>query len=127
MTQAARRSSAGYRPATLPLDSLVGSLAARPIASLGPPSESRGWRCHPLTASAPLGAVAKRKPTSFDGIFSPPGMCLGDGRKKMPTSSKIGARPAGGSDAAVVDQATRPHKMPKRLPPPPRDHAEPAA
>jgi hypothetical protein len=54
-------------------------------------------------------------------------MCLGDGRKKMPTSSKIGARPAGGSDAGVVDQATRPHKMPKRLPPPPRDHAEPAA
>jgi hypothetical protein len=30
------RSSAGYRPATLPLDSLVGSLAARPIASFGP-------------------------------------------------------------------------------------------
>jgi hypothetical protein len=29
--------SAGYRPATLPLDSLVGSLAARPIASLGSP------------------------------------------------------------------------------------------
>jgi hypothetical protein len=27
----------------------------------------------------------------------------------------------------MVDQATRPHKMPKRLPPPPRDHAEPAA
>src|SRR6266850_4308832 len=27
----------GYRHATLPLDSLVGSLAARPIASLGPP------------------------------------------------------------------------------------------
>ena len=37
-TERARsRSSAGYRPATLPLDSLVGSLAARPIASLGPP------------------------------------------------------------------------------------------
>jgi hypothetical protein len=33
-TERARsRSSAGYRPATLPLDSLVGSLAARPIAS----------------------------------------------------------------------------------------------
>ena len=37
-TEPARsRSSAGYRPATLPLDSLVGSLAGRPIASLGPP------------------------------------------------------------------------------------------
>ena len=36
-TERARsRSSAGYRPATLPLDSLVGSLAARPIASIGP-------------------------------------------------------------------------------------------
>ena len=36
-TERARsRSSAGYRPATLSLDSLVGSLAARPIASLGP-------------------------------------------------------------------------------------------
>ena len=36
-TERARsRSSAGYRPATLPLDSLVGSLAACPIASLGP-------------------------------------------------------------------------------------------
>ena len=35
-TERARsRSSAGYRPATLPLDSLVGSLAARPIASSG--------------------------------------------------------------------------------------------
>jgi len=36
MERARSRSSAGYRPATLPLDSLVGSLAARPIASLGP-------------------------------------------------------------------------------------------
>ena len=35
MERARSRSSAGYRPATLPLDSLVGSLAARPIASLG--------------------------------------------------------------------------------------------
>ena len=36
-TERARsRSSAGYRPATLPVDSLVGSLAACPIASLGP-------------------------------------------------------------------------------------------
>ena len=36
-TERARsRSSAGYRPATLPLDSLVGSLAARPIGSPGP-------------------------------------------------------------------------------------------
>jgi hypothetical protein len=38
MERARSRSSAGYRPTTLPLDSLVGSLAARPIASLGPPS-----------------------------------------------------------------------------------------
>ena len=30
------RSPRGYRPATLPLDSPVGSLAARPIASIGP-------------------------------------------------------------------------------------------
>ena len=37
MERARSRSSAGYRPATLSLDSLVGSLAARPIASLGPP------------------------------------------------------------------------------------------
>jgi hypothetical protein len=36
MERARSRSSAGYRPATLSLDSLVGSLAARPIASLGP-------------------------------------------------------------------------------------------
>ena len=36
MERARSRSSAGYRPATLALDSLVGSLAARPIASLGP-------------------------------------------------------------------------------------------
>ena len=36
MERARSRSSAGYRPATLPLDSLVGSLAACPIASLGP-------------------------------------------------------------------------------------------
>ena len=36
-TERARsRSSAGYRPATLPLDSLVGSLAACPIPSSGP-------------------------------------------------------------------------------------------
>src|SRR5204863_7569303 len=34
MERARSRSAAGYRPATLPLDSLVGSLAARPIASL---------------------------------------------------------------------------------------------
>ena len=33
--RARSRSSAGYRPTTLPLDSLVGSLAARPIASFG--------------------------------------------------------------------------------------------
>ena len=32
--RARSRSSAGYRPATLPLDSLVGSLAACPIPSL---------------------------------------------------------------------------------------------
>src|SRR5438270_12901284 len=39
-TERARsRSWAGYRPATLPLDSLVGSLAARPIASLCPGCE----------------------------------------------------------------------------------------
>ena len=37
MERARSRSSAGYRPATLPLDSLVGSLAARPVASLRPP------------------------------------------------------------------------------------------
>ena len=35
MERAWSRSSAGYRRATLPLDSLVGSLAARPIASIG--------------------------------------------------------------------------------------------
>ena len=36
LTERARsRSSAGYCPATLPLDSLVGSLAARPIGSSG--------------------------------------------------------------------------------------------
>ena len=40
MERARSRSSAGYRPATLPLDSLVGSLAARPIASFG--SAGRG-------------------------------------------------------------------------------------
>jgi len=41
-TERARsRSSAGYRPATLPVDSLVGSLAARPTASLGPTEDSR--------------------------------------------------------------------------------------
>jgi hypothetical protein len=33
MERARSRSSAGYRPAALPLDSLVGSLAALPIAS----------------------------------------------------------------------------------------------
>jgi len=38
MERARSRSSAGYCPATLPLDSLVGSLAARPIASIGPRS-----------------------------------------------------------------------------------------
>jgi len=37
MGRARSRSSPGYRPAILPLDSLVGSLAARPIASIGPP------------------------------------------------------------------------------------------
>ena len=36
LERARRNSSAGYRPATLPLDSQVGSLAARPIASIGP-------------------------------------------------------------------------------------------
>lgn len=40
MERARSRSSAGYRPATLPLDSLVGSLAARPIASLGSPPKA---------------------------------------------------------------------------------------
>ena len=40
--RARSRSSAGYRPATLPLDSLVGSLAARPIASSG--SGETGFR-----------------------------------------------------------------------------------
>src|SRR5882724_2223307 len=39
MERARSRSSAGYRPATLPLASLVESLAARPIASIGPPPE----------------------------------------------------------------------------------------
>ena len=34
--RARSRSSAGYRPRHFPLDSLVGSLAACPIASLGP-------------------------------------------------------------------------------------------
>ena len=36
LERARPNSSAGYRPATLPLDSQVGSLAARPIASIGP-------------------------------------------------------------------------------------------
>ena len=39
MERARSRSSAGYRPATLALHSLVGSLAARPIASVGPVPE----------------------------------------------------------------------------------------
>src|SRR5258708_24785128 len=39
--------------------------AGKWIRTLGPPSESHGWRCHPLTASA-FGAVAERMPTSFD-------------------------------------------------------------
>jgi hypothetical protein len=48
-TERARsRSSAGYRPATLCLDSLVGSLAARPIESSGSArviaDETRVWR-----------------------------------------------------------------------------------
>jgi len=44
MERARSRSSAGYCPATLPLDSLVGSLAARPIASIGRLKGSSG-RC----------------------------------------------------------------------------------
>ena len=40
LERARRNSSAGYRPATLPLDSQVGSLAARPIASIGPRSST---------------------------------------------------------------------------------------
>jgi len=36
LERARSNSSAGYRPATLPLDSQVGSLAACPIASIGP-------------------------------------------------------------------------------------------
>ena len=47
-TERARsRSSAGYRPATLPLDSLVGSLAACPIPSLS-------WRKTDSNSSVPL-------------------------------------------------------------------------
>ena len=42
LERARRNSSAGYRPATLPLDSQVGSLAARPIASIGPPNFTFG-------------------------------------------------------------------------------------
>jgi hypothetical protein len=50
-TERARsRSSAGYRPATLPLDSLVGSLAACPIASLGPAEDLQ----RPWPASVPV-------------------------------------------------------------------------
>src|SRR6516165_5986759 len=40
LERARPNSSAGYRPATLPLDSQVGSLAARPIASIGPRSST---------------------------------------------------------------------------------------
>ncbi len=46
--------------------------AGKWIRTLGPPSESHGWRCHPLTASA-FGAVAERMPTSFDVYFPPAG------------------------------------------------------
>src|SRR5438105_9193213 len=47
--------------------------------------------------------------------------------RRCPPRRRSAQDPLAGVDAAIVDQGTRPHKMPKRLPPPPRDHAEPAA
>ena len=61
MERARSRSSAGYRPATLSLDSLVGSLAARPIASLGPRIEGS-----PISNSLKRRAVI-RGPTRNQG------------------------------------------------------------
>jgi hypothetical protein len=63
----------GYRPATLALDSLVGSLAARPIASLGPsrsipltiPSSRRATSCVTVKNGAswrPISKPHRRKP-----------------------------------------------------------------
>ena len=50
MERARSRSSAGYRPATLSLDSLVGSLAACPIPS-------RRWREMDSNPRSPKGRV----------------------------------------------------------------------
>jgi hypothetical protein len=50
MERARSRSSAGYRPTTLPLDSLVGSLAACPIPSLSPAEDLQ----RPWPASVPV-------------------------------------------------------------------------
>jgi hypothetical protein len=58
--QARSRSSAGYRPATLPLDSLVGSLAACPIASLGP-SPSLAGRHGRLIPADKLWSLCQRQ------------------------------------------------------------------
>jgi len=59
MERARSRSSAGYRPATLSLDSLVGSLAACPIPSLPwRETDSNPWS---LAERPALGRVSKKK------------------------------------------------------------------
>src|SRR6201989_857546 len=86
MRRARSRSSAGYRPATLPLDSLVGRLVACPIASLGPPRGARFER----TSVGPPG----RNPVDLNGAWNwrvlgpsleavPLGLPAGRGRKMI--------------------------------------------
>jgi hypothetical protein len=63
LERARSNSSAGYRPATLPLDSQVGSLAARPIASFGPAKMVRRFEATPVDIFWP--PLSAKRPTYF--------------------------------------------------------------
>jgi hypothetical protein len=76
-------SSAGYRPATFPLDSQVGSLAARPIASIGPSGMGRRYSTLRRSTASSMGVLPvltiRFRPRTAEATFSrakwPAGQC----------------------------------------------------
>src|SRR6516165_5651819 len=93
MERARSPSSAGYRPANLPLDSLVGSLAARPIASISTRKRSYCFETDFFGASITVPVPETGSLFSRRGPTGPRSGC-GFGTGERRTEAAVGGRDA---------------------------------